>query len=188
MRLPIETIQEQLRHLLDDLYQVYPFTEDTLLVVGTSTSEVVGSHIGSNGSHEIAEAIFAVLQEHHEKTGVNLAFQCCEHLNRALVVEKETARTQGCEVVSAVPVRKAGGAMATYAFRKMKHPVLVESIQADVGIDIGDTLIGMHLKKVAVPLRSKIKTVGEAHVTMAFTRPKLIGGIRAVYERTEEHE
>ncbi|GAE33630.1 hypothetical protein JCM9157_648 [Halalkalibacter akibai JCM 9157] len=91
-------------------------------------------------------------------------------------------------MVSAVPIRKAGGAMATYAYRKMKDPVLVEAIQADVGIDIGNTLIGMHLKKVAVPLRSTVKTVGQAPVTLAYTRPKLIGGIRAVYERTDEHE
>ncbi|MFC0561076.1 TIGR01440 family protein [Halalkalibacter alkalisediminis] len=186
MDLSFET--NQVNTLIEDLNQAYELTADTLLVIGTSTSEVAGEHIGSNGSYEIAEALFAAFMEAHEKTGVQLAFQCCEHLNRALVVERDTALSRGYEIVQAFPIRKAGGAMATYAFRKMKDPVLVESIQADVGMDIGNTLIGMHLKKVAVPLRSKVKTVGEAHVTMAVTRPKLIGGIRAVYERTEEHE
>ncbi|ARK32753.1 TIGR01440 family protein [Halalkalibacter krulwichiae] len=188
MDLPIKTIQEQLNQLLDDLDAAYPLTEDTLLVIGTSTSEVAGHHIGTNGSNEIAEAIYQVLAKKKEKTGMKLAFQCCEHLNRALVVEKETARNDRAEVVAAVPIRKAGGAMAAYAYRKMNNPVLVEAIQADVGIDIGNTLIGMHLKKVAVPLRSEVKKLGEAHVTLAFTRPKLIGGMRAVYEKLQEHE
>ncbi|WP_227937034.1 TIGR01440 family protein [Alkalihalobacillus deserti] len=186
MNLSIETTQ--VKRLIDDLNHAYKLTGETLLVIGTSTSEVAGSHIGSNGSHEIAEAIFGAFAEAQETTGVQLAFQCCEHLNRALVVERKTALSRGYEIVHAVPVRKAGGAMATYAFRTMKDPVLVESIEADVGIDIGNTLIGMHLKKVAVPLRSKVRMIGEAHVTLAITRPKLIGGVRAIYERTEEHE
>ncbi|GAE27227.1 hypothetical protein JCM9140_3355 [Halalkalibacter wakoensis JCM 9140] len=184
----IEQIKEQLITALEDLQEAFPLSEDVLLVVGTSTSEVIGSHIGSNGSHEVAEAIYDVLFALQENTGVKLAFQCCEHLNRALVLEESVAKEHGYEQVSAIPVRKAGGAMATYAFKKMKHPTLVEDIRADAGIDIGDTLIGMHLKKVAVPIRSRIKSIGEAHFTMAITRPKLIGGIRAVYEKTNEHE
>ncbi|KHF38351.1 TIGR01440 family protein [Halalkalibacter okhensis] len=185
---PIEQIKDQLTCALEDLHTVFPLTEHVLLVVGTSTSEVIGSHIGSNGSHEVAEAIYSVLKKQQQETGVKLAFQCCEHLNRALVIEEEIAKQRGYELVSAVPVRKAGGAMATYAFKMMNNPALVEDVQAEAGIDIGDTLIGMHLKKVAVPVRSRVKSIGEAHLTMAQTRPKLIGGIRAVYEKTNEHE
>jgi uncharacterized protein (TIGR01440 family) len=184
----IETIEQDLRQALDDLHNVFPLNEQVLLVIGTSTSEVVGSDIGSNGSHEVAEIIYSVLSQIQVQTGVKLAFQCCEHLNRALVIEEETAKERGYEMVSAIPIRKAGGAMATYAFSKMQHPVLVEEISAEAGIDIGDTLIGMHLKKVAVPVRSSVKAIGEAHLTMAKTRPKLIGGIRTVYEKSHEHE
>ncbi|WP_431308965.1 TIGR01440 family protein [Halalkalibacter lacteus] len=184
----METIEQETKQALEDLHQVFPLTNQILLVVGTSTSEVVGSHIGSNGSHEVAKGIYNVLCNLQQKTGVQLAFQCCEHLNRALVIEEETAKERGYEIVSAIPIRKAGGAMATYAFSKMKHPVLVEEIEAEAGIDIGDTLIGMHLKKVAVPIRSTVTSIGEAHLTMAKTRPKLIGGIRANYEKTNEHE
>ncbi|MFC0471705.1 TIGR01440 family protein [Halalkalibacter kiskunsagensis] len=184
----METVGQQARGALEDLHQVFPLTNQVLLVIGTSTSEVVGSHIGSNGSYEVAEILYKALYDLQQKTGVKLAFQCCEHLNRALVIEEETAKERGYEIVSAIPVRKAGGAMATYAFSKMKHPVLVEEIEAEAGIDIGDTLIGMHLKKVAVPIRSTVTSIGEAHLTMAKTRPKLIGGVRAVYEKTCEHE
>ncbi|MDT8860440.1 TIGR01440 family protein [Alkalihalobacillus sp. MEB130] len=188
MMTPIDQIKQQLSQALQDLHKAFPLTEEALLVVGTSTSEVIGAHIGTNGSHEVAEVIYRELEQLHKDTGVQLAFQCCEHLNRALVLDEKVAKQRGYELVSAIPIRKAGGAMATYAFKKMKNPVLVEEIQADAGIDIGDTLIGMHLKKVAVPVRSRVKSIGEAHVTMAKTRPKLIGGIRAVYEKTDEHE
>ncbi|MCM2675966.1 TIGR01440 family protein [Alkalicoccobacillus plakortidis] len=177
-----ETITFSLSKLLEDLHQAKSLTTGDLLVIGTSTSEVIGEHIGTNGSEEVATAIYQTLLAYKEKTGVELAFQCCEHLNRALVVEANSARTRGYEPVSAVPIRKAGGAMAEYAFSQMNSPVLVESIRADAGIDIGDTFIGMHLRQVAVPVRSQIKEIGAAHVTMAITRPKLIGGIRAVYE------
>ena len=182
MDLSTEIIEQQVQQALSDLHKVMPLTEEILLVVGTSTSEVIGSRIGSNGSHEVAQAIYMALANQQEKTGVQLAFQCCEHLNRALVVEKETAKARGCEIVSAIPIRQAGGAMATYAYSKLKAPVLVEEINCEAGIDIGDTLIGMHLRKVAIPIRSSVKTIGAAHLTMAMTRPKLIGGVRAVYE------
>ena len=119
------------------------------------------------------------------KTGVGLAFQCCEHLNRALVLPREIAEERGYDEVSVVPVRKAGGSMATYAYQQIKDPVVVEHIQAEAGIDIGDTFIGMHLKHVAVPIRTSIKEIGYAHVTLAKTRPKLIGGERAVYSNTK---
>lgn len=177
-----QSVKEQVEILLNDLQQALPLSEDVLLVVGTSTSEVAGSAIGSNGSEEIAADIYEALQKKQKETGVQFAFQCCEHLNRALVVEREVAKARGYEIVSVIPVRDAGGAMATYAYKKMNDPVVVEEIKAEAGIDIGDTFIGMHLKKVAVPVRSSIKSVGNAHVTMAITRPKLIGGARAVYK------
>ena len=154
---------------------------EQILVIGCSTSEVTGEKIGTAGTTEVAEMLFNELRKLEEETGVQLAFQCCEHLNRALVVEKQTAVRRNLEVVSVIPVRSAGGAMAEYAYRHMKEPVVVEFIKADAGIDIGDTLIGMHLKHVAVPVRTSLKQVGHAHVTLAKTRPKLIGGARAVY-------
>ncbi|KMK78269.1 TIGR01440 family protein [Alkalihalobacillus pseudalcaliphilus] len=184
MEINMEQLRHDLEQLLHDLKLAKPFTEKTLLVIGCSTSEVLGERIGTSGSQDVAAVIFSTLQ----KEKIQLAFQCCEHLNRALVVERELAEEKGYEPVSAIPIRKAGGAMATYAFSQMKNPVLVEDIQADCGLDIGDTFIGMHLKKVVVPIRSEIKVLGSAHVTMAITRPKLIGGVRTVYEQTVEHE
>lgn len=179
-------IKKQVEQALHDLHEAFPLTEDVLLVVGTSTSEVIGEHIGTNGSEEAAEAIFSALKEQQDRSGVQLAFQCCEHLNRALVLERSTAKERRYDLVSAIPIRTAGGAMATYAYQHLGDPVLVESIEAEAGIDIGDTLIGMHLRKVAVPIRSKIKSVGQAHLTLAKTRLKLIGGERAIYHI--EHE
>ncbi len=145
------------------------------------TSEVAGDRIGTSGGEDIAESIYSGLADLKKITGIHLAFQCCEHLNRALVVEEETAQLFRLPAVSAVPVPKAGGAMVAYAFKQMKSPVLVETIQADAGIDIGDTFIGMHLKPVAVPVRVAQNSLGARHVTLARTRPKLIGGVRAVY-------
>lgn len=156
-------------------------TRNHILVVGTSTSEVIGKHIGSSGSEEIARAIYEGLIEARGDKGFHLAFQGCEHINRALIVEKETAEQFNLDIVTVVPAIKAGGAMATYAFYHFKEPVVVEFIKADSGIDIGNTLIGMHLKHVAVPVRSTVKNIGEANLTLARTRPKLIGGERALY-------
>lgn len=170
-----------MKQVLQDLLQERALNEKHVLVVGISTSEVIGKRIGSEGSDEVAAALFAAIRDVQKQHGFHLAFQCCEHLNRALVVEQHTAETFGWTVVTVVPVPYAGGAMASYAFRHLDQPVVVEQIQADAGVDIGDTLIGMHLKHVAVPVRPSIKQVGHAHVTMAKTRPKLIGGARAVY-------
>jgi uncharacterized protein (TIGR01440 family) len=178
-----QELEQQVDTVMQDLLNVASLGPGKILVIGTSTSEVRGERIGTSGSEDIAEAIFSVLDRTREVYGFQLAFQCCEHLNRALVVERTTAEQFGLDEVSAVPVRKAGGSMAAYAFSHMEDPVLVESIAAHAGIDIGDTLIGMHLRPVAVPVRPSIRSIGNAHVTMAFTRPKLIGGIRAVYER-----
>ena len=180
--------KNQLQTILNDFSEQVELTAKHTLVVGCSTSEVMGKKIGTAGTNEVAELIFSSLYSYAEKTGVSLAFQCCEHLNRALVVERTTADKKGWNEVSVVPARQAGGAMATYAYNQFSDPVVVEFIQADAGIDIGDTFIGMHLKHVAVPVRITQKSVGGAHVTLAKTRPKLIGGSRAVYEKTNSNQ
>ncbi|MDM5299739.1 TIGR01440 family protein [Bacillus pumilus] len=167
--------------MLKEFHQTVELRAGQILVIGCSTSEVAGEHIGTAGSEQIAEAIYKELNQLRLETGIELAFQCCEHLNRALVVEEEVAYRLQLEIVSAVPVRKAGGSMAAHAYQQLDHPVLVESIAAHAGIDIGDTLIGMHLKRVAVPVRLSRHRLGQAHVTFAKTRPKLIGGERAIY-------
>ncbi len=184
----IEEWEKQLESILDDFTEQVHLKSGQLLVVGCSTSEVIGEKIGTAGSSEVAAMIFRQLKKCQEKTGIELAFQCCEHLNRALVVERKTAEARNLEEVSVVPVRHAGGAMATYAYGQMSDPAMVEFIKADAGIDIGSALIGMHLKHVAVPVRVKQKHVGAALVTLAKTRPKLIGGERAVYERNAENQ
>ncbi|MBP1992581.1 TIGR01440 family protein [Paenibacillus eucommiae] len=166
---------------LRELVRIGGLKAGQLLVIGTSTSEVLGYRIGTSGTLNAAEPIYWAADRIAAEFGLYLAFQCCEHLNRALVVEEELLALHRLEPVSAIPVPGAGGSMASYAYRHFKQPVLVESIQANAGIDIGDTLIGMHLRRVAIPVRPPIRFVGEAHVTMAFTRPKLIGGPRAVY-------
>lgn len=184
----IQDWEKQLSAILQEFSNQVTLSNKHLMVVGCSTSEVSGKKIGTAGTEQIAEMIFSQLKKFQEQTGVALAFQCCEHLNRALVIEREMAEARQLDEVSVVPVRTAGGAMATYAFEHLKDPVVVEHVTADAGIDIGDTFIGMHLKHVAVPVRTTEKFIGEAHVTLAKTRPKLIGGARAVYERTTEND
>jgi uncharacterized protein (TIGR01440 family) len=178
--------EKELETILQEFKQQTSLTESDILVVGCSTSEVTGNKIGTAGTEEVAAMIFKQLKKFQEQTGVQLAFQCCEHLNRALVVERATAIEKGLEEVSVIPVRNAGGAMAAYAYEHFQEPVVVEFIKANAGIDIGDTFIGMHLKHVAVPVRVSLNQVGQAHVTLAKTRPKLIGGPRAVYERNSD--
>jgi uncharacterized protein (TIGR01440 family) len=179
-------VKQQIQTLLNELQEQANLSCEHVLVIGCSTSEVVGERIGTSGTMEVAESLFEVIQAFRVQTGVQLAFQCCEHLNRALVVEKETAKSLRLDEVTVTPVRSAGGALATFAFHHLEEPVIVEFIKADAGIDIGDTLIGMHLKHVAVPVRTSIKKIGEAHVVTAKTRPKLIGGPRAIYSVKEE--
>ncbi|MEH6945492.1 TIGR01440 family protein [Bacillus sp. JJ634] len=173
--------REQLRTILTEFQDAAHLNDKHLFVIGCSTSEVIGKRIGTEGTLAVAEMVYSELQAFQLQTGVGLAFQCCEHLNRALVLPREIAEQRGYEEVSVVPVRKAGGSMATYAYQQLNNPVVVEHITAEAGIDIGDTFIGMHVKHVAVPIRTSIKEVGYAHVTLAKTRPKLIGGERAVY-------
>ncbi|HHY73841.1 MAG TPA: TIGR01440 family protein [Bacillus bacterium] len=181
MEIDLELIKNELQTVVADLQRAASLTREHILVIGCSTSEVIGKRIGSSGTDDVAQIIFEVLAKFKEETGVQLAFQCCEHLNRAIVVENETVQKKQLEQVSVIPVKHAGGAMATYAFHRMENPRMVEFIKADAGIDIGDTFIGMHIKHVAVPVRSKVTEIGKAHVTMACSRPKLIGGERAVY-------
>lgn len=153
-----------------------------LVVVGCSTSEICGSRIGSDSRPEVANVVFdAVYAELHSR-GIWLAAQCCEHLNRALIVER--AAVPNLDVVNVVPQPKAGGSFATVAYHAFEHPVAVEHIRADAGLDIGGTLIGMHLREVAVPLRLGVDHIGSAILLAARTRPKFIGGIRAHYDET----
>lgn len=177
--------KKQLQTILTEFQEIAQLNHKHLFVVGCSTSEVIGKRIGTEGTLEVAEMIYSEMAAFQAKTGIGLAFQCCEHLNRALVLPREIAEKRGYDEVSVVPVRKAGGSMATYAYQQIKDPVVVEHIQAEAGIDIGDTFIGMHLKHVAVPVRTSIKEIGDAHVTLAKKRPKLIGGERAVYTNTK---
>lgn len=187
MSTEIQQWEQQLTTILQEFKEQTSLNENSLFVVGCSTSEVIGKKIGTAGTEEVAKMIFDRLARFKKETGVQLAFQCCEHLNRALIVERATAEQKQLEEVSVVPARTAGGAMATYAYYNFQEPVVVEFIKADAGIDIGDTFIGMHLKHVAVPVRVSIREIGSAHITLATTRPKLIGGARAVYEKKKEN-
>jgi len=175
-------IQGETRLVIEELLDVAKLATGDLFVVGCSTSEVAGAHIGKAGSLEIAGAIFEGLYPLLQSSGIHLAVQCCEHLNRALVVEREVAKVQNLEIVSAVPYAAAGGSFAAMAWERFADPVLVEAVRAQAGIDIGGTLIGMHLAPVAVPVRVSVRRIGEAHILCARTRPKLIGGERARYE------
>lgn len=178
----LATIERQTVSVVMELIAVSGLKPGQLLVVGCSTSEVRGEKIGSAGSDEVAQAIFSALSRCCAEKEVNLVIQCCEHLNRALVMERPVAERYGLEEVGVVPVPRAGGALAARAMRQFIDPVVVESIEAHAGLDIGSTLIGMHLKRVAVPVRLTEKQIGQALVTAARTRPRLIGGARAVYE------
>lgn len=177
----IEAIKENTRLAILGLLEVANLEPGQVFVVGCSTSEVAGEHIGKAGSKEIAQAILNEALPLLKDKGIYFAAQCCEHLNRAIVIEKEAARKYGWEQVMAVPHERAGGSLATVAYQKLKEPILVETIQGHAGMDIGDTFIGMHLRPVVVPVRLPIKEIGKAHLTLARTRPKLIGGERARY-------
>ena len=167
---------------MEDLVEKAHLKKGDIVVVGCSTSEVLGSKIGTNSSPDTAKYLFESLYGVLKEKGIYLAAQCCEHLNRAIIIEKEAVPF--AEVVNVVPVPKAGGSFATQAYAHFENPVAVEEIKADAGIDIGSTLIGMHLKRVAVPVRLAVITIGEAPVTAARTRPKFIGGARANYDES----
>lgn len=175
------SLNGQTARIVRELAETAKLGPGKVLVVGASTSEVAGKRIGTGGALETAQQLLDGITEVQAEYGFSLAFQCCEHLNRALVVERELLERLGLTEVAAVPIPGAGGSMAASAYRSMKQPCLAESIQAHAGIDIGETLIGMHLRSVAVPFRPSERYIGEARVTAAYTRPKLIGGERAVY-------
>lgn len=175
--------QLQLEEILDELEQGIVFRKGQIFVVGCSTSEVLGQHIGTGGGLDIAESLYDPLQKFAARHKIFLAFQGCEHINRALTIERHAAEKYGLEPVSVIPIPKAGGSMSAYAYNNMIDPVVVEEIAAHAGIDIGQTMIGMHLKRVAVPVRTSVKLIGDAIVSAATTRPKLIGGERASYNR-----
>lgn len=168
------------RRAAEELIEKANLQKGDLVVVGCSTSEVCGSRIGSDSRPEVAEALFDALYRVFTEAGISLAAQCCEHLNRALIVEREALPF--ADPVNVVPQPKAGGSFATAAYRRFRQPIAVEHIRARAGLDIGGTLIGMHLKEVAVPLRLSVDHIGEALLLAARTRPKFIGGIRAVYD------
>lgn len=177
------TIYLQTKETIKELCEKAKLKSGNIVVVGCSTSEVVGSSIGTNSSPEAAAQIFSALYEYTSQNGIHLAVQCCEHLNRAVITERNAVPF--AETVNVIPQPKAGGSLATAAYNTFSDPVAVEEIKADAGIDIGFTLIGMHLKKVAVPLRLDNNKIGNATIIAARTRPKFIGGSRAVYD---EHQ
>ena len=177
-----DEIRKSARAALNELLAEAKLSRGDLVVVGCSSSEIIGEKIGKGSSPEAADAVIDAILPIITENGLFLAAQCCEHLNRALVVEREAADKFRLEIVAAVPKPKAGGSFATAAYLAFKEPVLVEHVKAAAGLDIGLTLIGMHLRDVAVPLRLNTKKVGEALITAARTRPKFIGGERACYE------
>jgi uncharacterized protein (TIGR01440 family) len=179
----MEQIKNQLASALSEFEKTTNFEQGDIFVVGCSTSEVLGNRIGSAGSLECANVIFETVNCFCKKHGIFLAAQCCEHLNRALVIEKEAyVKNFMTNRVNAIPHAHAGGSFATAAYAGFEAPYVVDSVSAVAGIDIGDTFIGMHLKNVAVPVRVGISSIGEAHLTLARTRCKFVGGERAIYD------
>lgn len=174
-------IASDIKAVLNEFLPLAKLKEGSVLVLGFSTSEAAGGNIGQHSSLDVAKAVYDVLYPALSAKGIYLVAQCCEHLNRALVIEAELAEKMNLETVNAVPQLHAGGASAVTAYKAFKNPVLVEHVKADAGVDIGGTLIGMHLKEVAVPVHTRQKLVGSATVLCARTRPKFIGGERAVY-------
>lgn len=172
-------IFEQAYNTAKEIIETAKLTKGDILVVGCSTSEVIGSKIGTNSSPDTANELFMGIKKATDETGVYIAAQCCEHLNRAIIIEKSAVNG---DTVNVVPQPKAGGSFATAAYKSFENPVAVEEIKADAGIDIGFTMIGMHLKKVAVPVRLVNNKIGEATVLGARVRPKFIGGERAIYD------
>ena len=177
-----EDITRQARTVVTELLQQANMKPGSLLVIGCSSSEMVGKRIGKGSSMEAAQAAFAGIYPVLQEQGIHLAVQCCEHLNRALILEREVAEKRGYEIVNVMPQPHAGGSFAVTAWNAFSDPVAVETIAAEAGMDIGGTLIGMHLRRVAVPVRTSEKQIGEAIVLCARTRPKYIGGPRAIYQ------
>ena len=177
-----EEIKRSAETAVSELIEIAGLKSGDIFVVGCSSSEIVGNTIGRGSTFEAAKAVLDAIYPLLKDRGIYLAAQCCEHLNRALIVERECAEKYGYEIVSVKPQPKAGGSFATAAYDAFEVPVALEHIKAHAGIDIGGTLIGMHLKDVAVPVRLSVSRIGEAVLLCARTRPKYVGGIRAIYE------
>lgn len=177
----MEQIKEQAYKAAKEIIEKAKLKKGSVLVVGCSTSEVIGDTIGTNSAPDVAEYIYIGIEKAANEVGVFVAAQCCEHLNRAIIVSKKALPF--AEEVNVVPQPKAGGSFATAAYKYMEDPVALEEIKADAGLDIGFTLIGMHIKKVAVPVRLENNKIGKATVLAARSRPKFVGGERAVYNK-----
>jgi len=173
-------IESAVRNAAIELIEKSGLEPGSVVVVGCSTSEIAGQRIGTSSGPEIGSVVFNTLYEVFSEKNIFLAAQCCEHLNRAIIVERDASA--GFKIVNAVPVPNAGGAFAAAAYSGFERPVALESIEADAGLDIGGTLIAMDLKRVAIPLRFEPVNVGKASVIAARTRPPLIGGVRAHYD------
>ena len=177
-----EQITKQANTVVTELLEQAKLKPGALLVIGCSSSEMVGQRIGKGSSMEAAQAAFKGIYPVLQEQGIHLAVQCCEHLNRSLIMERAVAEARGYEIVNVMPQPHAGGSFAVTAWNTFQDPVAVETIVADAGIDIGSTLIGMHLRRVAVPVRTSVKYIGEAVVVCARTRAKYVGGPRAIYQ------
>ena len=174
-------IKNQAEIATKELIEIAKLEKGDLFVVGCSSSEVCGDKLGTNSSVDVAKAVFEGIYSVLQEKNIFLAAQCCEHLNRAVTVEKEVATSRGYDIVNVLPAPKAGGSFATTAYKNFKNPVAVEFVKADAGIDIGLVMIGMQMKSVAVPVRISIDKINEARIICARTRPKFIGGERAIY-------
>lgn len=177
-----ETLQKELTVIVNDVLKAAKLKKGNVFVLGCTTSEIVGGQIGENSSQEVGQWVIETMKSILDPLGIYLGVQGCEHINRALVVERELADAKGLEIVSVKPALHAGGACSVAAFEQFTDPVEVEHILAQAGVDIGDTSIGMHVKHVQVPVRPSVKELGGAHVTALRSRPKYIGGPRAMYE------
>ena len=178
----LSNIKKQAKQAVTELIEISGIKSGDILVIGCSSSEIMGGDIGKASSMDAAKAVFDGIYPILKGKGIYLAAQCCEHLNRAIIIEQAAAEKFNLEIVNVMPQPKAGGSFATTAWQNMEHPVAVEHIKASAGLDIGNTLIGMHLKEVAVPIRLSINKIGKAPIVCARTRPKFIGGERTHYQ------
>lgn len=176
----LEKIKNEAKTAAEEIISEAGLKKGQILIVGCSSSEVSGEKIGTYSSVDVAKAVFDGIYQVTNEHGIYIAAQCCEHLNRAIIIER--AAVPNYDIVNVIPQPKAGGSFATTAYNAFNDPVAVEEIKADAGLDIGGTLIGMHLKKVAVPVRLSLKSIGKALLLAARTRPKYIGGERAHYD------
>ena len=178
----LDVISAEATEIIEELIETANMKPGQIMVIGCSSSEIAAHTIGRYSSKEVGETVFNALNNVAKKHQIYLAAQCCEHLNRAIIIEEEAAEKYGLEMVNVKPQLKAGGSFSVAAWNNFAAPCAVEKIQAHAGIDIGDTLIGMHLRSVAVPVRTKKNSIGSAHVVCARTRLKFIGGERAIYQ------